>query len=494
MGVIVFINSTFRMPIVKDIYMFLVKHDFLLKSIYHKDIIFNFSDVVNGCGYAEDAGDNLTILVNPKYWADLNFNEKCFIITYRVLYVLFSFPARENELLSSKPEKLRFKNIVEKCQEVSLSSFIKENYFNLVAPENLPILQSFCDISGLFSNKYAEGINKGMPFEGYYDLYIDIFHNLSGMIVSDGHYYNLYIDTVHNDSLNEMITSDNSDTTNTSNSEMIASDNSHTTNTSNENESPVLDENTSISPPLVNSNLIDEILSSMDFKNNEQKLIAYGQSRKGELDNRSVVEKIRKTDSLKDLFKVAVKKTVSSKEKKTTNYQWYGFDRRTSPLLNAMSPNMSLPVKVGSKSEHKDKSRILLYLDVSGSCVSYSRRLAELAVNLPSNKFKIDLFAFADNVVPAYINKSKKGDKTFLHSGAGYGTDIMAVLDHHRSITGELKKNTPPYDAVFVLTDGFYENIKRLDSDKFETWHFFFVSDYHINCPLKSNNYPLSIN
>src|SRR5690606_20374213 len=103
-----------------------------------------------------------------------------------------------------------------------------------------------------------------------------------------------------------------------------------------------------------------------------------------------------------------------------------------------------------------------VYLDTSGSCISYVKKLMELVANLPEKKYSVEAYTFSDSVEPVDLNRPR------YYSG---GTNIDAVYTHATSRIREER-----FDAVFVLTDGGFScSHGRYSQLDYHDWYWFLV-------------------
>ena len=151
--------------------------------------------------------------------------------------------------------------------------------------------------------------------------------------------------------------------------------------------------------------------------------------------------------------------------------------------MQSINPELNIPV-LNKKNQEEKQHRICIYLDVSGSCADYSLKFMELTANLPKN-YSVDLYVFADIVCDVRVT-NVNNNKKFDYSNAGYGTNISNVLSSYKSISLEKR-----YDAVFVLTDGDYKNIRNDTQFDYSKWFFFMTPDYSNNVPTQSKIFEL---
>lgn len=141
--------------------------------------------------------------------------------------------------------------------------------------------------------------------------------------------------------------------------------------------------------------------------------------------------------------------------------QWARLNRR----LTCVSKDMFIPSEMEFEDEDAEKTKINVwfYLDTSGSCWDLKDRFFTAALSLPKDKFDIRLFCF-DTKVQETTLESKK-----VYGGGGTSFDIL-----EKEIQMEMNSKGMPYpEAVFVITDGYGDNIKPEFPEK---WYWFLTA------------------
>lgn len=90
--------------------------------------------------------------------------------------------------------------------------------------------------------------------------------------------------------------------------------------------------------------------------------------------------------------------------------------------------------------EYTKKTRVLVYLDTSGSCINDTKFFLKNAMSLPKDLFEVKYFGFDTEVYPI----SKKPPYKLREGG---GTSFDCISRHVEEEMGY-------YDAVFIFTDG----------------------------------------
>lgn len=153
--------------------------------------------------------------------------------------------------------------------------------------------------------------------------------------------------------------------------------------------------------------------------------------------------------------------------------QWARLNRR----LTMLPRNMFLPSDMEVEDD-KEKTRIdvWFFLDTSGSCWGLKDRFFEAALSLPAERFNVRLFCF-DTTVQETTLESRK-----IYGGGGTSFSIM-----EKHIQNEISKTGVKYpEAVFVITDGYGDNIKPAVPSK---WYWFITQGGTKNCIDKGCNF-----
>jgi predicted metal-dependent peptidase len=147
--------------------------------------------------------------------------------------------------------------------------------------------------------------------------------------------------------------------------------------------------------------------------------------------------------------------------------QWIKINRRMSMLPR----DMMLPTDAEVEVEDREatKIKVWFFLDTSGSCWNLKDRFFMAAESLPEYRFQVRLFCF-DTMVQETTLESKK-----VYGGGGTS---FKIIEDHVSKTMQREKIKHP-DAVFVITDGYGDNIRP---SKPEKWHWFLTADGSKGC------------
>lgn len=420
--------------ILDEIGSFLRKTNSVFFTFAQDMMVPEFSDTIpTACVmFTPDDGEKcIRFLVNQDFWNKLNYNEKIFIFIHETLHVLFSHGKRGNDFLKTLPKKSQSHKLLNICMDICINEIIMDQYLSDIPLETMPEIQNGCFIHTVFEDNIAS-IDKGKSFEYYYQKFLDLYGQ---------------------DAVDEL--------------------------------NLLTDVHTFMDYDAETLEKIEQLMEDAFFGNGdsdelkEDKIIntSGGYSIGSFSDNNKTVSQDieKQPDSLEKHLKLMISSSFEKNRPKVKN-QWYGVNRRTHKVLN--NTGMFLPVKKEINKGRKYK--ILVYSDISGSCKSVSKRFLSLVAGLDKNKYDTDLYVFADSVKECKINDNKVSMPF-----AGWGTQISAVLYHYR-----YQKSTN-YDAVLVLTDGWYSNLTHINDDEYKNWHFFIIQNGIENKPIKSKSYKI---
>ena len=130
--------------------------------------------------------------------------------------------------------------------------------------------------------------------------------------------------------------------------------------------------------------------------------------------------------------------------------------------------------------EYKDKNKIdvFFFLDTSGSCIGLKNRFFSAAKSLDKNKFNIRLFCFDTKVVETTLESNK------VYGGSG---TYFSILPKY---INEVTKNKKYPEAIFVISDGYGDNLNLEEKFK-KRWYWFLTTSY-TKCIEGCNIYKLS--
>jgi predicted metallopeptidase len=427
--------------IYKSIESFISRFEGIVNFFAENEIYPEFSDAISTACVTFDSKYTVKcskFLINEKFWNALNYNERVLVFIHETLHILFKHNKRVHEYFDSILPAKRSNEIMQIATDISINHIIIEKYLNNIPLVALPTLKNMaCLIETVFKPEDSPSIPRHMSFIYYYEKYIELY----GMKKPKNNNFDEHPE-INKESISE-------------NDDFEQQD-------------------------------IDKILDGMlkelglEIDENEQVIFQtkmFGTNNVINEEKQEII--VNKAKSLEDHFKLVIKTVSAKKEKEKPSYNWYGFNRRTSIAMQSISPTLNVPVKAQKKKEDENEYNICAYLDVSGSCESYSIKFMELTSNLPDN-YNLDIYVFADRVRKVEVD-CRNGKKTFNYKGAGCGTNILNVLQNHKEI-----EPTKKYDAVFVLTDGEYQNIKSNTLFDYTKWFFFMSPNYRNNVPEKA--------
>jgi hypothetical protein len=131
----------------------------------------------------------------------------------------------------------------------------------------------------------------------------------------------------------------------------------------------------------------------------------------------------------------------------------------------------------------KTKVDLFMFLDVSGSCLSFMQTFYDAYKTINKRVFKIRLFSFDTKAEEIEV-----GQDTFTKVYGSGGTTFQCMENKIQKIIKDEK--LPRYPFVFVVTDGFGGKV----STKFpEKWHWFMTPHSSTSViPKASHVYKLS--
>lgn len=406
------------------------------------DVLFTENPAVPTAGISEES-KKFSLYINEGFWEKLNEEDRIFLTIHEILHVIFNHPARSLELNEERGYDFMLMNV---AQDICINHIIIDHF---VDASKLTITDDACFIETVFAPEHHYMVKRHQSFEYYYRTY----RNLYG----DSQPENETID-IHNVSIAP---------------------------SGGEEDEPGQGELASKAEELLDE-VINDVLGEHEEANAANESFCNSNA---DVDNYGIDEgtqggeaSINSAESLDEIFSFVIDDAFYEKKHVVRERNWYGFDRRINPILDE-NTDLLLPVTSRKVKKEKKIHKICAYVDVSGSCERYSKRLVNLIHNLDPQRFAVTVYPWASNVGELRI----VGEK-FYWSGAGLGTRIDQVLRHYRNVTSEEK-----YDAFFVLTDGIYMNfrhaqqIAQLEDDAFMNWYFFLVPGGMENIPKNAH-------
>lgn len=432
--------------IYQSIESFLQKFDGIVNLFSENAIHPIFSEDINTACVTFDSRYSTkcsSFLINENFWNKLNYNEKVFVFIHETLHILLKHNKRVHEYFDTiSSEKISY-DIMGRATDICINHIIIEKYLNNIPMAALPTLRNMaCFVDTVFKPEDSPLIPKNMSFIYYYEKYIELY-GMEKPNIENFDNHPKPSDMNHDEKIDNNL-----------NSELLES-------------------------------MFDQLINSMDIEETENgiKIKTKKYSTKNTIPDEIENVLVENKKSLTEHFRLVINSFESKKRQETSSYNWYGHNRRTSIAMQSINPELNIPV-LNKKNQEEKQHRICIYLDVSGSCADYSLKFMELTANLPKN-YSVDLYVFADIVCDVRVT-NVNNNKKFDYSNAGYGTNISNVLSSYKSISLEKR-----YDAVFVLTDGDYKNIRNDTQFDYSKWFFFMTPDYSNNVPTQSKIFEL---
>lgn len=196
----------------------------------------------------------------------------------------------------------------------------------------------------------------------------------------------------------------------------------------------------------------------------------------GDMAIKIALEKVKKLKTWEDTVKDVLGRFMG-KEKDITREQWAKDARRNADIIHSDS-DLMLPSDLDETIRVRDKVLVYCYQDTSGSCRDLTKRFAKAIKSIPEDKFKVVTFGFDTKVYP--INMQNPVFK-------GFGGTAFDIIERH--IQSEIKngKLSKYPDVVFVVTDGYGNNVKPEYPDR---WHVFLEPGYWSDSKLETYCFP----
>jgi len=437
-------------PIFNDVQFFIRKFDSILFTFLNELVEPVFSLKIKTAAVAfsrKDAAVCVQFLFNKEFWDGLNYNEKNFVFIHEVQHVIFRHGIRGQRFLEKLPKEKQSFKLLNICQDICINQIAVDQYMKDIPRSSMPILKNLCFIETVFKSEHQHLIKKGETFEYYYEKFIELYginEIPKDAKLLDTHGYSENGEDNENE---DLLTEEELEELESLFEEM---------------EGALSSENFDIDE-------LEEEMKSNNFIINDD----FHSCEKKE-------QEIKKGKNLDDIFKIVIKKAFAMRYDINRKSNWFGFNRRTSSALAKISPDLNIPVNADKRKEIPKKHKVLVYLDVSGSCKAFSERFMTLVGELPEEKYETHINIFADRVCSVNVG-SNKGKKTFQYSNAGFGTNINKVI-----YDAKIKMEKVKYDAIFILTDGQYTDIKKDITHDYGNWYFFMTPLHKKNSPEKS--------
>jgi hypothetical protein len=172
----------------------------------------------------------------------------------------------------------------------------------------------------------------------------------------------------------------------------------------------------------------------------------------------------------KKKWETIIKKWVLASRELEEGPQWIFKDRR----YECLPPDIVLQSNGITDKYKKNRLKVALFLDTSGSCSHLAERFFQAAESMPPDRFEVDVFCFDTEVYPTKL-------KTKELFGFG-GTSFSCINDY-------IESNCPEkHSAYFIITDGMGDEVSPKNPEK---WFWFLSENYKDLIPKKSKVFML---
>jgi predicted metal-dependent peptidase len=165
------------------------------------------------------------------------------------------------------------------------------------------------------------------------------------------------------------------------------------------------------------------------------------------------LKKVTKSSKVNFYHIIRKLKKTAIKQKETVRESFVNEDRRFNDIIN--SHGVILPGSFDVKKPFKDKLSIAVFMDVSGSCISYLDTFNKVIQAFEKEKKLFDTRMFIFDTV---IKEVSPGDKIRV----GGGTSFSIIEDQCLKLEAESRYP----DCVVVITDGFGDRVSPKASTK----------------------------
>jgi len=348
--------------------------------------------------------DRIQFLFNPDFWESLTVTGRLFVVCHEQLHLLNNHFAR----LKFSEGNSRLKNV---AADVAINELLIRNFF--FEKTDLPDWEKYCWLETTFGEEEYDYVSDNETAEYYYSILLSKQEQQQKELaekIKNGEIKVMPGDGDPGDGL-----------------PMPLDDHEFS------------EQQDSLSDELREA--IEEALEEYEENNPDSKEIEQAakriQYRKGKkagnkegLQVMSFNFPVPKRKSWKQLWTKLCKSVHDNKQ----SGHWAFIDRK----MVLLKTGVDLPGE--HIKEYTKKTRVLIYLDTSGSCVNDSEFFLNNAMSLPSDLFEVKYFGFDTRVYPI----SKKPPYNLQGGG---GTSFDCIRDHVENENGY-------YDAVFVFTDG----------------------------------------
>lgn len=460
---------------------------------------------------------SIKILINKKFWDEVNNHDRCFLITHCLLKVIFSHKKRSG-FLSDK-----------KCAAIASNITINERIiatYKMIYSE-MTILKKLCFIKNTIPDDYTGYIDNDYSMEFIFTLLLymtskgilphneiiidydtsqeDLINNNPNLENNSVFSSTTSIDPESYSNIND----DFGDSDSPKNSGEKHSEEKENYKDSVENKnylesgsdmvkkiSEIISDN--ISKRMVNSDFpaSSEINNESDYlelatesildltkmtsdANDMDSSDMISARTIGSLAKEKYLKKVESAKKLK-LKKILQKKMLRSDDLEDDEQFIYRDE-----FLYGVDDKIRIPSIKSIGENKKNKKNIILYIDTSGSCKRFSENFVKKVISLKLSDVKLRVFSFDDTVTEVKLKGKSANIKTTFR-----GTSFYSVVKHSNELilSGEIDKHS----LFLVLTDGIDMSFKDENKNKIRSknqWYWFLTSrDYKTNIDSNCGN------
>lgn len=440
---------------------FLYEHSNLMYSFMTQLVTPSFSEEVDRAAVTFDfTGRAFKFEVNRDFWQSLAFHSQCFVLAHEIMHPLLDHVFRGPEYVKSLKEsggkyQCVTEEVLNQMMDIEINEALVSDAYGFIR-SLLSFADSICFVDTVFPEEIiaAEKMVTNQKFEYYTDIYLkhvqdSRFGGLGDLIFNYMGYLRASLDPVSgaSEAVDEPFIQPEA--------------------------SVDYDELMSARQAVLDEFFDGKEVHPQDILKNKDVLGGTGAFGSGSVGYIAV--KLEVTRSLDDAFDISIRR-VSQKLKRTRQKtSWTTPDRRLYSVMHSIDPSMSLPSRRIEEYEVDEKQKLLVYMDTSYSCLEHVKKLMELVIGMPEDKYVVETYIFAGHVAPIDLKSNPH-----FYSG---GTSIERVYRHAQERFEE-----QDYDAVFVLTDGEFSNCHASYMLQFKDWHWFLVPSYDTSAlPARSS-------
>lgn len=375
-------------------------------------------------------GHCIDFAINPQFWSTCSDYKKKFIIAHECLHVILNHGIRARNLPQGSEQ------IANMAMDISINHMLVKN-FGFIR-ELIKDADKFCWIDTVFKDK-AVNIKPDMHFEYYYnELMKDIPNIPNNLILVDDHTRLGDIPQDIQEKVHHEIEKFSSEEKQNISEMLKAEDNNMRS-----------DKSGDVPGGLHAGSLGGSIIKRLNIKH---------------------VVKKKKWETV---IKKWANKYLKNSQKDID--QW----ARTNRRFTMLDSHFFLPteMEMDAKNNEKHRIKVWFFLDTSGSCAHLSERFFKAAKSLPTDRFDIDLYCFDTRV----YKTSLKTQELY-----GFGGTSFTCID--RYIENHCKKDSDYPKAVFIITDGYGDDVHPRYPRK---WYWFLSENCRDCIPEECNIYDL---